>query len=461
MVLLFKSNIINAPFHWDALTHVRYSLHISEKNIYPNRPSLLFFYLALLYRLFGFSIPLTHISIILISTSVLFFTYKLASYLFNNTIALGSILFLFFSPLFFSQSGIINQSMPVTLMTLLCVYYFFKKRFLLYGLFFILACLTKENALLIFIPIFAVALMGEETGRKKIIILMKAMIPLLIIITFGMVVFHGREFSHLIYYWELVDSGSFLRTLSRIKEVFFDFLNMNVLVLYCLCLSALYLVKKKMMKNKHRGNIKTISLFLCVYIISFLFFFGFYPRFLPRHWLPVYPYMAIMTSYLLVRNFVKKNVLYYLIMFTTIIFSFYLCYKPLLSNAPTGSGAVMERNMSYLNIVKSHKMAAEYIEKKYPGRIIATFWPMRRELRHPQLGYVKTTIKTRDLSFKFFGLPIDNVLNLAPDNFDFILYSPQSHHSKSVYEYIRKLNFEPVYLFEVNGCTSGLYKRNY
>ena len=127
-VLLFKSNIINAPFHWDALSHVRYSLRILEENIYPNRPSLLFFCLAIIYRLFGFSILLTHLTVITFSALVLFFTYKLSSYLFDNITALGAVLFLFFSPLFFSQSGIINQSVLLTLMCLLCVYYFFKKR---------------------------------------------------------------------------------------------------------------------------------------------------------------------------------------------------------------------------------------------------------------------------------------------------------------------------------------------
>lgn len=461
MVFICKAGIINQPFHWDALLHVGYALRLAYEHVLPARISgLLFFFLALCYKLFGFSVPLTHIIIFVLSSVTLLFTYKLACYLADQHIACGSALLLFFSPLFFAQTGIINPAIPATCLGVLCVYYFFKRQFFQYGIFFILACFAIENLVFMFIPLLIVSYVQGGARSKKSYIFLKTVTPFLIIFLFlSLSAFYG-DFPPLQFYIQRITISSFLDTLIGVKVVFTDFILKHILAFYCLCLAPLYLIIKKQEKNTQQLRMKYLFLFLIIFIVSFLALFVLYPYYLIRHWLPVYPFMAIAASYLLGKSLAKKRAAYYAAVLAMIIYSLYASYRPFASDEPAGSGAIMEANMSYLNVVKSHKMMAEYLEQKYPEKTIAAFWPMSSELSNPALGYVQRPLKIRNLFCNPFADLQVEFVTLAPDSFDFLIYSPQAHRTDKVYAYIQKHNFKPMYRVEMNGCSISLYKRD-
>ncbi len=463
MVFIFKAGVINQPFHWDALQHVGYALRLAYQHIFPARLSgLLFFFLALCYKLFGFSIPLTHIIILVFSSVTLLFTYKLACYLADKHIACGSALLLFFSPLFFAQTGIVNLAIPATCLGVLSVYYFFKRQFFRIGIFFILACFSTENLVFMIIPLLVVSFAQARTPRKKFYNLLKTATPFLIIFLFFLIAIFYGDHPYLKYYIQRITTEDFFATF---KSIFNDFMSKHILVLYCLGLAPVYLIIRKKEKNTQQIQMKHLFLFLIIFILVFLALFTLYPFYLIRHWLPTYPFMAIAASFLLGKSLADKRTAYYVAVFVMTIYSLYASYRPFVATEPSGSGVIMEANMSYFNIVRSHKLMAEYVEHKYPEKTIATFWPMEEELRYPGFGYVQRPLKVRDLFFNIFFDPLNvdlaiEILNLAPDSFDFLVYSPQAHGTDKVYAYIQKHNFKPVYTVEVNGCTTSLYKRD-
>jgi hypothetical protein len=54
----------------------------------------------------------------------------------------------------------------------------------------------------------------------------------------------------------------------------------------------------------------------------------------------------------------------------------------------------LENNMAFIDYVKLHQAAAEFVEFSYPERRIATTWPLQAALARPEMGYVQRKLDT-------------------------------------------------------------------
>ena len=147
-VLIAKANILNVPFHWDATDYATKGIMSVKYNFLP-RPALFLFVLKSFINMFGFSVPLMHALIILFSIITLVYVYKIATYLFNRECGVFSTLFLFFSPLFYAQSGIVTPSVFITMLTVIALHYLLKKELFPFLVSLLLVCTAKENGIII------------------------------------------------------------------------------------------------------------------------------------------------------------------------------------------------------------------------------------------------------------------------------------------------------------------------
>ncbi len=56
-----------------------------------------------------------------------------------------------------------------------------------------------------------------------------------------------------------------------------------------------------------------------------------------------------------------------------------------------------ENNLAFTDFVRVQQQAAEFVEQRYGGELIATAWPLTAALRRPELGYVTHPMMVRSL----------------------------------------------------------------
>jgi hypothetical protein len=114
-----------------------------------------------------------------------------------------------------------------------------------------------------------------------------------------------------------------------------------------------------------------------------------------------------------------------------------------------GSGALLESNLEYLDLISTHKSAAGFIEENYPRSIVITGWPQQAELEDPLMGYVNIPVKGVYFS--------DSRGKLGP-GIDLVYYSDQSHDAFKMREFMRGLNLKIVAFYERNNKFVAVYK---
>lgn len=57
-----------------------------------------------------------------------------------------------------------------------------------------------------------------------------------------------------------------------------------------------------------------------------------------------------------------------------------------------------ENNLAFTDFVRLHQAAAGFLERRYPGRPVATAWPLSAALRRPEMGYVGRRRPVRELA---------------------------------------------------------------
>ena len=106
---------------------------------------------------------------------------------------------------------------------------------------------------------------------------------------------------------------------------------------------------------------------------------------LTRYLLPIYP-LVLLVCVLLWRSR-GSRIEMSLVAATSVAFLAALFINPPYSIAP-------EDNLTYRDFILLHQQAAAVIAKQYPYATVLTAWPATTELAHPELGYVRTPIRT-------------------------------------------------------------------
>lgn len=183
---------------WSILTvdnyyHHNLALAIANGNLLGDttyfRAPFYIYTLAMLYKLFGFSLWVGRIFGLLIGLATVVTTYKIADLIFNKRVALfASILVCFYPAIIYFESELLLDAYFMLLLEL-AVYFFLKhfkqsdkKSILLSAIFLGLSIITRPTALIV-LPVFALIVLFKknEIGRKlKYLFLFLA--PLIIII---------------------------------------------------------------------------------------------------------------------------------------------------------------------------------------------------------------------------------------------------------------------------------------
>ncbi|HEV3276024.1 MAG TPA: glycosyltransferase family 39 protein [Terriglobia bacterium] len=444
-LLALHAPFLRLPYHWDeagyyvpaALDFFRHGLLIPASTEPIGHTPLVSVYLALAWRIFGFSPLVTRAAMNLFAAATVIATLGLARRLFGKRAeareaSIAAAVLLAVAPLFFAQSEMAHLDLAVAFFTLLAVRALLDERWMFFAAAAWLATLTKETAIVL-VPV-AWAYLWIESRRPGGKVRASAWIalasPCLPLAAWALYYHHHTGFwtgnaGYLTYnlYSTLNPVRMQLSFLRRFYEVFISGFNW---LLAALAFAGWWWTRKhpqtaQMTRtqedartqedDRSRQFILLTSLLVAAYLAMLSAVGG---AILPRYTLPIYPplmVLAIGWIWRLPRALARAGCL---VATACLVLAWF-------NNPPYPFP--YEDNLAFADFIRLHQQAAKYLEDydaRVPGLRVLTAWPATNELESPDLGYV--TRPLRVIQVEGFGAA--DLQSVSPGSFDALyLYS--------------------------------------
>jgi len=524
VILILKFPVLSLPYSWDVMNYIiPASQHVFESGFSiflwehgNGHPPLYFLLLGFVFKLFG-SMPLVaHLTSVIFSFLAVYFTYLLGKLLFNRKIGIIASLLMFFYPTFFSYSGMSYLAMPLVAFTTMSIYFFLRGNSIAYLIFSSLLVLTEERG--IFIP--AALLFYRFLKNKKIDIKKDFIFAIPILVFLSWLLSNKIHYGTFLY---PLNSSLFSLGVNNIfngfailKSLFFDYYKWILTSFVLVCCFSFKLLDNKLkvfygliasfilflvLFNLHKFSyyfsesfpnvlnyfliLKEFSLLfsLLLFIVTisfsdfvtffnnnklyplytvFIFMFISYFLFIPfpsRYGIPIYPIIFVIFSLSLSKLFKRYSYLAVLLIIALFVFSW--------TGDRSEVGFVLENNMEYSDMIKTHQMAVDFLQVNYPNSVVLASYPQSLELMHPYLGYVDEPMKVISIP-PYPGLVTKNsTIYLNPglynktinlNEINIIYISGQEFKTKHSEELYNLLDRKLVKRFELNGKVVEIYE---
>jgi Glycosyltransferase family 87 len=384
--------LLGLPFFWDeqgqfiptALDLLRHGAWIARSTVPNVHPPGVEAYLVVWYKLFGFSIELTRVAMLLLAAFGLLFTFLLAIQLSRGTEgapAFLPVVFLLASPLFYTQSMMAQLDMPAMMPTLLALLLFLQRKYAAAALASIALVLIKETGIVAPLVFFVVLAWRKDWIRAAYFVAPAAALGVwLCVLHHGTGYWLGNPgFAHYNVEYSLNPVRMALSFARRFYYLFIaEFRWIGTAVLVVAARRA----------PVFRSEAWRITFAVAVANIVLVSAFG--GAELERYLLPVLPIFYIAVS---------------------VALTFLMRVQRLIATAALAAGLVVslfwnppypfpyENNLAMVDFVRLQKAAAEFAERNFEGRTIATAWPYTAGLERPDYGFVDrklAVIETND-----------------------------------------------------------------
>lgn len=388
VILLTHWPYLGLPFFWDELGQfvpaaldIYHDLAWVPHSTVPNaHPPGVMAYLAVVWKLFGYSIPATRAAMLLLGTLAAFFTFRLSQQ-WNLAWAWAPALLLMLDPLFYMQSMMAQLDMPAMVFALLALLLFFEERHQAAAAACIALVLAKETGVLLPL-ILGGALFLDRTQRKNVLYYLA---PFMVLAVWFVVLwrstghlFGDAGFTHYNLTYALHPVRALLSFVRRIYYLFIaDFRWAgSFAILVAWRRSAIYSTR----------SWKITWSFIGAHTLMVSLLGG---AELERYLLPVIPlvYIAMVAAWSTVPAFPR------IIGFAAVAAGL---FAGLFVNPPFPFP--YENNLAMVDFVELHRDAAHFLETAYPGQTIYTAWPLTQALRDPAFGYVNHRLSTAETS---------------------------------------------------------------
>ena len=440
--------LLHLPYFWDeagyyipaALDFYRSWLLVPQSTLPTGHTPLVMVYLALAWRVFGFSPLVTRAAMILVAAGTVVALYALARRVASREAAIWSALLLALSPMFFAQSSLVYLDLPVALFTTLAVLALLERRMLMFAVTASLAVLTKETAVVLlplaWVFVWRRAKAGQALPLKKTWLALT--VPLVPLAAWALY-YHqvsgfwtgNAEYLQYNLYSTLSPGRIFWSLLRRLYEVFFGGFNWLLVVGAALGIwrggnrhrdteaqrTARELAPERNAEPQERADEKDRLfrdfLFLAggmgaAYVLTLSVVGG---AILPRYLLPIFPALFLALVALVCR--LPK------VLARSLCAAALACFVAAWFINPSYPFPY-EDNLAYRDFIRLHQQAAQFLEARPPGERILTAWPATDELARPFLGYVDRPLRVVPVQ----GFTAQDFADVSGDSFDVLyLYS--------------------------------------
>ncbi|MFZ0957851.1 MAG: glycosyltransferase [Candidatus Sulfotelmatobacter sp.] len=445
-IFLLHAPLLRLPYFWDeagyyvpAARDILLSGSLIPHTTVSNaHPPLVLCWLALWWKLAGYDPLVTRSAMLVVAAFSLLGVFRLAERVANLQVAIASTLCTALYPVFFAQSSLAHLDLAAAGFTIwgLCAY--LEGRFFWLALWFSLAALTKETAVLAPMALFTWEILrhfflhrfdapdsdvapeqpvrdsGTRTASPSAGLLAGLLIPLL-----PLSAWYAYHYSRTGY---VFGNPEFFRynvaaTLNPVRFLLafglrlwqaFGYLHLWVLTLAMLLAMFLPALDDDGVQRR-RIAIPVQIVFLAViaaYVVAMALIGG---AVLARYLLPVIPLVII-----LVVSTLRRRVRMWPAVVGVILLAFVVAW---FWNPPYGFSP--EDNLAYRDYIHLHEDGETFLEARYPMARVLTAWPASDELTRPWLGYVTRPMRV----VRIEDFSVDEVLSAADfrANFDVAL----------------------------------------
>lgn len=411
IVFLAHLAYFGLPYFWDELGQfVPAALDILHDGAWiphsttPNsHPPGVMAYLALAWRIAGYSIVATRLSMLALASAGAAFTLFLGRELSGRRAAILGAVFLVLDPLFYTQSMLAQLDMPAMIFTVLALLLFLKDRHVASAAACTALVLAKETGALL--PLIFVVVVYRDPARRKYAAYYLAPFAALAIWFFALWRTTGHLFGDPGYTeyntaYALNPVRASVTILRRIYYLFVDDFR---------CVGTLAIIVALRHKRIFATRGWRIAwCFVAGHILLVSLLGG---AALERYLLPVLPVIYIAMGAALESLRPRWR---------------YAGMAALAAGLLTGLFVnppfpfPYENNLALVDFVDLHRAAAQFLERAYPGKIIYTAWPLTQALRNPAFGYVDRPLQVEETS----DLRVSTLGALKPRPIDvLVLYS--------------------------------------
>ncbi len=382
------------PYFWDELGQfvpaaldIHQHGHIIPQSTLPNiHPPAIPLWLAGVWTLFGYSIVVTRLAMLLLASLGAFLAFLLALRLADGVRGLPGfhvLLLLLLNPLFYTQSMMAQLDMPAMVFTLLALWLFVEERLLLAMLACTALIWVKETGIVL--PVLMGLLLFREGRRREAMLFA---VPCLSLLPWLAMlwqatgsIFGNREFAEFNLSYPLHPPRLVLALLRRGFELFIN----HGYFLGALPLAVLW----QRFPVFRRREWQLIFWFTILHILAVTVTGG---AVLERYLLPVLPLLLI--AFAFTWSHLRPR---------------WRTALPLATAVLSAAGFFLsawfpqphENDLSMVRLVSLLQIAARDVESAPTGQRIATAWPLTDALRRPEFGYVRTpreVLALRDFS---------------------------------------------------------------
>ncbi len=413
-LLALHGSLLRLPYFWDEAGYYIPAARdfqltgqlIPTTTISNAHPPLVMIYLAAAWKGFGYSPLVTRCAMLLVAAFALAGVFRLARQVSSKEVAVAATICTALHPVFFAQSSLAHIDLAAAALVIWGLTNHLRGRRVRAIIWFAVAALAKETAVLAPLALAAWELAGKAIAKDLVIrqktrttfALLLSLVPLAA--WFG---FHYSATGHVFgnpQFFEY-NLGATLNPLrfaaalgTRLWQLF-GYMNMFVLALAtAMAMSLPPRVQKDSARRKAGGNgdpewqprridLRVQAVFAAIIVVHIVALSILGGAVLARYLLPVYPLVIIVGVSTLRRRLPWWPAF---IAIVCIGFVIALVTEPPYRFAP-------EDNLAYADYVRLHQAADEYVEQRFADQRVLTAWPATDELMRPWLGYVQKPIQ--------------------------------------------------------------------
>jgi hypothetical protein len=416
-LLLLHASLLLLPYFWDEAGYyvpAARDLFLTGALIPQSTPSnahppLVMAWLALAWRVAGYSPLVTRTAMLALSAFSLLGWFRLSRIAANLPVAWAATALVALYPVYFTQSSLAQVDLPAAGFTFWALAAYLEDRPWKQVLWFSLAALAKETAILAPLALFAWELLGDfirtrsqESSRESSTkgpkeIRWKEILPPVgrrtrwFYLSLPVVPLAGWYAYHYAKTGFLLGNPEFFRynvaaTLNPLRIPLALGMRLWQLFgyfgLYLLTLAGLLALLRPPQRTdevaRPRIPFWIQSAFLSVLLAYLAFMSAVGGAVLARYMLPVVPLVILALV-----STLWRRVRYWKLVVSAVAIAF---VAGLFSNPPYGF--TLEDNLAYRDYIVMHAEASRFLAMRYPGERVLTAWPASNELTRPWLGYV-------------------------------------------------------------------------
>ncbi len=436
LTFLLHTPLLQLPYFWDEAGYYVPAARdllltgslIPHTTVSNAHPPMVMAWIALWWKCAGFAPLVTRSAMVVVAAFSLFGLFRLAESVSNREVAIASTICTALYPVFFAQSSLAQVDLAAAGLTFWAVRAYLERRSMAMTVWFTLAALAKETAILVPIALAGWEIIGSLSGKWDPLRRLKGLafedrmygnvIPLLLPLV-PLIAWYAYHYSQTRY---VFGNPEFFRyniaaTLNPLRFLLalilrvwqaFGYMHLWVLTLAML-LSLLLPPIQEGDSERRRIAIPVQGVFFVViiaYILAMALIGG---AVLARYMLTTVPLVIVLAV-----STLRRRVAYWVASTALVAGMFVLAW---VWNPPYGFSP--EDNLAYRDYIVLHQHGEEFIEARYPMARVLTAWPASDELSRPWLGY--TTRPVRVVRVEDFSL--DEMISAADfrSNFDMAL----------------------------------------